>query len=126
MEHVGTPKRRGKAVRILLGALVAVALLVALAPTILSMGIARSIARNAIGDAINGKADLGGVSLGWFSSQAVSGLDVRDDSGENAATVDVSVNSGLLALATSGGSSLDVALSGVIKGTIESDGSLGP
>jgi hypothetical protein len=125
MENGGTPKRRGRLVRILLGAVAAIVLLIALAPTILSWGIAKSIARNALVDSINGDADVARVSLGWFSNQRVEGLAVRDAAGENVAKLDVTVQNGLLSLAGSGGSSLDVALSGSIKGTIEKDGSIG-
>ncbi len=99
--------------------------LVALAPTLLSLGLARGLARDAIAKKVSGTVDLQGVSLGWLSGQSVSGLRIADQSGTNVLAVDVSLDSGLLALIASGGSSIDISVSGSAKGTIEADGSNG-
>ncbi|MFO0827196.1 MAG: hypothetical protein U0572_03515 [Phycisphaerales bacterium] len=99
--------------------------LVAAAPTILSFGPAAGIARNAIAGAVQGDVQLRSVSLGWLSNQSIEGLAIRDSSGANAIDVNLAVRGGLLSLILSGGSTIDAAVSGSIKGTLEPDGSIG-
>ncbi|MBL9150122.1 MAG: hypothetical protein JNM94_15650 [Phycisphaerae bacterium] len=118
-------KKKRPLLRILLVLVLLVVVLVAAAPTILSFGPAASIARGAIADAVNGDVQVRGVSLGWFSSQSVDGLSIRDASGSNAIDVNVTVHNGLLSLITSGGSAIDASLSGAAKGTLEPDGTTG-
>ncbi|MDZ4830341.1 MAG: hypothetical protein SGJ09_09115 [Phycisphaerae bacterium] len=102
-----------------------VVVLVAAAPTLLSLGPATGIARNAIAGAVQGDVALKNASLGWFSAQSIEGLSIKDGSGANAIDVNVTVHSGLLSLFMSGGNNLDATLSGSAKGTLEPDGTTG-
>jgi hypothetical protein len=121
-----TRPRRGKILlKIVVGLVVVVVILIAAAPTILSMGIARSVARDAIAQSIDGDVDIGAVSVGWFSDQSVDGLSLRDKSGANSAIVNVRVRRGLFGVLTSGVNGIEVTVSGAVNGTIEKDGSLG-
>src|SRR5262245_39588191 len=68
--------RRRRWLRVLWVLVVVLVLLVLLAPTIASWGIARSVAQNIVNDNINGRAEIGGVSVGWFSPIHVTGIKV--------------------------------------------------
>lgn len=117
------PTRKRPLLRIALALLLLVILVVALAPTLLSLGPAANVARNAIAGSVQGDVALQRVRLGWFSGQAVEGLSIRDASGRNSLDVDVTVHNGLLSLAM--GNAVDATLSGKAAGTIEPDGSTG-
>ncbi len=125
-----TPKKKR---RILLKATIALVLLivliVALLPTILSMGIVRGIARDAIASSVNGEFDIAAVKLGWFSDQRVEGVRMRDRDGSNAVDVTLTLRGGLLGLLMSGGTGgtdgLNMVVSGSITGTRNADGSFG-
>ncbi|MDZ4754958.1 MAG: hypothetical protein SGJ11_10750 [Phycisphaerae bacterium] len=124
---MSTPEKKPR--RIVLRTLLVLAVLlivvIALAPTVLSMGLVKGIARDAISERVNGDVQLRGVRLGWFSGQTVEGLAIRDNDGANTVDIDMTLDQGLLALLTSGGSTIDATMTGAVLSTIEADGSLG-
>lgn len=63
------------------GILILLLLLVLLAPTLLSMGWARSLVVSRINQRLNGRAEIQNWSLGWTSGLRVEGLVIYDDSG---------------------------------------------
>jgi len=71
------PKRR-RWLWIALGAALALLLLIALFPSVLSLGIARGMALSRINAEINGKAEMKSLSLGWFSGIRIRGLRLLD------------------------------------------------
>jgi hypothetical protein len=73
--------------------------LVALAPTLVSAGIGRGMIESRVGEAVHGSARIGSLSLGWFGSQQVNGLELRDAKGETDIRVDLKLDNGLLDLA---------------------------
>jgi hypothetical protein len=79
--------------------LVLLAILVALAPTILSMGALRGAVLSAVGTRIPAKVEAEGLSLSWFGSQKVQGLVVQSADGQPAAKLtEVALEQGLLNL----------------------------
>ncbi|HEY7088698.1 MAG TPA: hypothetical protein VH518_11455 [Tepidisphaeraceae bacterium] len=60
-------KRRRRWTWVLLALFLIPMLLVALAPTLISTGVGRSAIVGIVNDYINGYAEIGGLSLGWFS-----------------------------------------------------------
>src|SRR5262245_7452724 len=60
-------KRRRRWPWVVLALFLVPMLLVALAPTLISTGIGRSTIVGIVNDNINGYAEIGGLSLGWFS-----------------------------------------------------------
>jgi len=93
------PRRRRRALRILAIILAAIVLLVALAPTILSLGLFRGmILARATAD-LPARIAVDGWSLGWLGPQEVRGLSVETADGEKVARADlVALEQGLLGL----------------------------
>ncbi len=73
--------RRRRWLRVLLTSFGALALLVALAPTILSATIARSKAAAILGEALQRRVEIGSVSIGWTTGARVEGLVVYEKDG---------------------------------------------
>src|SRR5262245_419138 len=61
---------------VILSLVVLLLLVVVLAPTIISTSLGRNAAVGIINDNINGRAEIGGLSLGWFSPTEVTGIKV--------------------------------------------------
>jgi hypothetical protein len=94
------PRRPGRrALRILAIILAAIVLVVALAPTILSLGLFKGmILARATAD-LPARIAVQGWSLGWLGSQEVRGLSVETADGEKVARADrVALDQGLLSL----------------------------
>jgi hypothetical protein len=97
----GPGRRRLRRALIVLGSLVVLVLiLVALAPTIAG-AVAPGYARDAINQQINGKAEVGRVSLSWFGGQRVGPITITDAAGQPVAEVNLALSRGLLSLARS-------------------------
>jgi len=93
------PKRRGR--RILLVLAAAIVLLVAFAPTILSIGPIRRYALDAANARLPVRLEAEGWGLSWFAGQQVEGLSVRMPDGTRVATVArASIDESLLAILT--------------------------
>lgn len=115
-------KRRGR--KIVIGLLVVVliaAVLLALAPTLISLGPGRGVVANAISDRINGQARLDSLSLSWLGDQSVKGLVITGEDGREAANLDITLNGGLLSL-LGGIDSLDLKLAGSLEGELREGG----
>jgi hypothetical protein len=92
-------KRKRRRLKIVLGGVVVLVLLVALAPTILSLGVGRASILSAAGDKLGLPLAADGWSLSWFGSQEVRGLAVRLPEGATVATVGrATIDQGLLSL----------------------------
>lgn len=97
------------------GLLVALGALVVLAPTLVSAGIGRGMIESRVGEAVHGTVRIGSLSLGWFGSQQVGGLEVRDGKGETDIKVDLRLDNGLLDLALGRVDALRVNVSGSVQ-----------
>ena len=96
--------------------------LIALAPTLVSSGIARGMIESRVGEAVHGTARIGSLSLGWFGSQQVSGVELRDAKGETDVRVDLKLDNGLLDLALGRVDCLRVNVSGSIQARMLPEG----
>ena len=107
------------------GAIVLALLLVAV---LLLPVIAGSIARGVIArqgsSAIAGSIEVGGVHLSWTGSQRVTGLRLLDPAGVPVATLDASVDAGLLALAMGSRDLGEIRVSGSARLQRDDDGEL--
>jgi hypothetical protein len=83
------------------GLLVAGVVLTALVPTIAGV-LAPGVVSGAVSDSIPGRAEVGGVRLGWFGSQRVRGFELFDPDGSRVAFADVEIDTGFLGLVTAG------------------------
>ncbi len=99
-----------------------VATIVALAPTILSGSIGRSIAIALLEDAVNGRVALLELQLSWSGPQVVRGLSITGSEGDSIA-VDLEAKNGLVELAT-WSAAPDVRISGTVLTRYRPDGSL--
>jgi hypothetical protein len=123
-ETTKKPRRRWRKALIGLAALlVALALLVVLAPTLVSLGLGRGAVAGTIERRINGTATLQALRVRWFGAQEVTGLVVTGDDGKTDAEIDLVINAGLLALLAGGVDPLDVELAGALSGEVRPDGS---
>src|SRR5262245_40254896 len=75
------PRKRRRWLYVLGGLFLALLLLVALLPTLLSMGWARSIAISQANGFINGKLQIEDWSFGWTTGVKVKGVRVYDADG---------------------------------------------
>ncbi len=117
-----TTSRRGKRLLIVLGGLVvALVILVALAPTIAS-AIAPGIIESQAGKQLNGSVKVGGLSLSWGGPQKIGPVTVRDAAGKDVAVVNVDASVGLLGLAGGLGDLGTVTLSGKASLARNADG----
>lgn len=95
-----TKRRRRRWPWVVGGLFVALLLLVALAPTIASLGFVRAMVVPSISRAAapNGKIEIDSWSLGWFSGQKVEGIRLLDDQNAVVAHLNVSTGASLLSL----------------------------
>jgi hypothetical protein len=117
-----TPLLRRKWLIATLGAVVALALAVLLAPVYLR-GVVRNAIEREVGARVNGTVSVGGVRLGWFSPQRVESLVIQGDDSAGSITLTAEVAQGLVELAT--GDAIDVSLSGRVQTAIDADGRAG-
>lgn len=99
--------------------------LVALLPTLLSMGMFRGTIVSAAEGSVNGKVSLGALRLGWSGPLEVNGLAIDDPATGTKLSVDVAVEQGLWSLATRGIRELDVRVAGSVRTARMADGTLG-
>ena len=76
------PRRRRRWPYVIGGLVVLLILLVLLAPTLLSIGPARSMALGIVNDNLNGRVEVADWSLGWNSGVTLNGLKLFDDRGQ--------------------------------------------
>jgi hypothetical protein len=99
-------------------AVVAILALVALAPTLVSSGMGRGLIESRIGEAVNGTARIGSLSLSWFGQQRVTGLQIRDGKGETDIRVDVLCENALFDLLMSSVDSIRVTVAGSVQAQV--------
>ncbi len=120
------PRRRRRRWKILLlsllPAVAVLAVLTALAPTLVSRGLGRGLIAGRIQKRINGTVDLGALSLSWTRAQSVAGFRVTDAGGQEVLRLDATVDSGLLGLLL-GPERLDVTVAGALRAGLRPDGS---
>ena len=107
-----------------LSALAVLVLLVALLPTLVSMGFLRGTLVSAVSGRVNGTVSVGELSLGWSGPIGVRDLVIDDAAGGTRVAASVTLEQGLWTLLTSGVSELDVRVSGSVRTRREADGSL--
>ncbi|NQU75909.1 MAG: hypothetical protein HQ546_06310, partial [Planctomycetes bacterium] len=93
------PRKRRRWLRVLIGIVILLLALVALAPTLVSTSLGRKMVVSAVNDRIRGKVQIEDMPLGWFSTCSVDGLAVIDPQGRK--TLDVKrivLSKGLLSL----------------------------
>lgn len=99
-----SPPRRKRLRRVLLIFAVALLVIIALVPRLLSTGIGRSIAIGQINGRIAGQANIDRLRLRWFGWCAVGGLRLHDLTGREVLRIDnVDIGQGLLSTILSGG-----------------------
>ena len=106
--------------RITVFAVTGVLMLALALPTLLSLTIAPSMLQQAIAAQVQGKTEVPSVSLGWFSSQRISG--VRIDGGDDVGSINASVDvpAGLFSLAMGGDIAVHIAAD--VKSATGADG----
>ena len=114
--------RRKKILIALTTVLAVLALLVVLAPTLLS-GYVRGRVEREIAARVQGTVALRSLELGWFSPQRVEGLSI--DGGSEVGKLDLTavVSEGMLALAR--GADISLTLTGSASTTFDREGRLG-
>ncbi len=97
----GAAKPKGRRKRYVIAAIVLVLVaIVALGPTILSTGPARTRIFSHVGTLVGGRVSAEGLSLSWFGSQRVDGLSVETADGEEALSgLNCTLEQGLASLA---------------------------
>jgi len=107
--------------------LVALALAVALAPTILSWGFLRGIVRDRVAALVIAPVEVGSVSAGWFSGIAVRGLEIGGPDAADRLSADVRIRNGLLGLLLSAGGriAIDLEADARVRTTLGPDGTIG-
>ncbi|MFZ9914352.1 MAG: hypothetical protein ACO3IB_03330 [Phycisphaerales bacterium] len=106
---------------ILLSAAGVLAAAVALAPTLAS-GAVRARVERELASRIDGTVAVGSARIGWFASTRIDGVSI-DAGDDGAATLDIGVSQGILALAF--GHSIDIAVSGKVQSAVDKDGRFG-
>lgn len=81
------PKRRRRWPWVILSILVLLIVLVALAPTLLSTGPAKSFVVGKVNEQLNGKLDVADWSIGWTSGVTLAGVKLDDDKGRRVAEI---------------------------------------
>lgn len=95
------PRKRRWIWRTLLGVLVFLVLLIALAPTLVSTGAGRSLVLSIVNSKLKGTVAMADLSVSWFSPCRVEGLSVTDLQGRKVLQVaKVDIDRGLFGLAT--------------------------
>ena len=105
------------------GVALVLALLAALAPTIISSGPGRGAIRGAIQRRLDGTVVLAGLDLAWFGPQTITGFAVHASDGVTGLNLDVTINAGLFELITGDVEAITVNLSGELHGELRPDGS---
>ena len=105
-------------------ALAALVLLVALLPTLVSVGFLRGTVVSAVAGRVNGTVSIGELSLGWSGPIGVRDVVIDDAAGGTRVAASATLEQGLWTLLTSGVSELDVRVSGSVRTRREADGSL--
>ena len=119
------PRRRGR--RILAASatvLAAVAVLAALAPTLVTWGLFRGRILSEVGSRVNGTVSLGSLRVGWSGPLVVEGLVIDDQGGGTKLSVSATVEQGLWTLLTSGIDRIDASVSGSVRTRRGADGTL--
>lgn len=91
------------------------ALLLALAPTLINLGLGQGLIRGAIEKHINGTVNVGNLHLTWFGPQIVEGFILTDERGEQVANLDLQLASGLGSLISGDLSRVELDVSGTIN-----------
>lgn len=97
------------------GLVLMLALLVAFAPAIAASGFGRGIAEARIADAVKGSARIGSMSLGWFGTQEIRGLEIRDGKNQAEVKLDATLDNGLFDLLVGSVDALRVSLNGSLQ-----------
>ncbi|MFM7807778.1 MAG: hypothetical protein ACKPEA_07570, partial [Planctomycetota bacterium] len=97
------------------GLVLMLALLVAFAPAIAASGFGRGIAEARIADAVKGSARIGSMSLGWFGTQEIRGIEIRDGKNQAEVKLDVTLDNGLFDLLVGSVDALRVSLNGSLQ-----------
>ena len=79
--NASAPRRRKWLTYSFLGLLVAMTLLSALVPTILSTPLGRSVVVGAINESVRGSVTIDALSLSWLGGQSIRGLEILDPAG---------------------------------------------
>lgn len=95
---------RGKIIKIVVSILVLILLLVLLLPTLLSTGPGNSFLLGKVNAGIAGKVEADSISLGWFTGQSITGVQVLDPDSKTVISIDKIdlPGAGLFGLATGG------------------------
>ncbi len=109
------------AVRAGLGLLLVAALLVLLAPTLLSGYVGDMITRE-VAARVNGSVSIGEVRLGWSGPQKVSALAIDGGADVGSVRMDAEIAQGLWSLAT--GDAVDLRVRGDLATAIDADGGI--
>lgn len=118
-------KKRIRKVVIVLGVLLVLAVAgVALIGPSIASGIARGVIARLGSRAIAGTVEVGSVSLSWTGSQRVQGLRVLDVGGQQVASLNASLDAGILALALGSRDLGEIRLSGSARVERNAEGEL--
>ncbi|MCE2884940.1 MAG: hypothetical protein LW806_08590 [Planctomycetaceae bacterium] len=107
--------------RIAMGGGIVAALLVLLAPTLLSGYVGDRITRE-VAARVNGSVSVGEVSLGWSGPQKISALAIDGGAGVGSVRMDAEIAQGLWSLAT--GDAVDLRLRGNLATAVDADGGI--
>lgn len=102
--------------------LAALVVFVVLLPTLISWGLFQGFITDAIQSRIDGRAEIKGLSLGWFSGQRVEGLSIVSADRDTTIDANVSLDKGLLGLMFAGGDYGAIRLSGEMSAMRYEDG----
>ena len=99
-------------------------LLVVLLPTFVTWGLGQGYIRQRVNQNINGTVQWDRLHVRWFGQQQVRGLQVIDPQGQQAANLDVTINTGLLPLLLSSATPIEATVSGQATGVVREDGTV--
>ena len=104
LQRMTSTKPRSPRFRFAIFTLILIAILIALAPTIVSMtGLGPRIVASAAKERLDGELKVESISIGWLSSVQAKGVELYDSNGELVASVpEVSLSRGILGLILSG------------------------
>ncbi|MEE8508066.1 MAG: hypothetical protein V3T07_03285, partial [Myxococcota bacterium] len=118
------PRRRLKKAALgLLGLVVVLAVLLAMAPTLVSWGVGQGLVRSRIERHVNGVVRFDRLDLAWFGPQSVEGMVIRGFDGDSVVQLDLEMGTGLFGLLSGGMDLLEIKLSGELNGELREDGS---
>jgi hypothetical protein len=87
VEEKPKPKKRRLVLWIVIAGVLALVILVALLPALLSTGPARRMVLSNVNEKLNGTLDIADWSLGWFSGFRMDAVSLKDSEGQTAAEV---------------------------------------